>query len=30
MININAIPMDFETRRKILPLLPEYVDPRGE
>ena len=29
MIRLNAIPMDFEPRRKILPQLPEYVDPRG-
>ncbi len=30
MIHLNAIPYDFEPRRKILPQLPEYIDPRGE
>ena len=29
MIRLNAMPMDYEPRRKILPRLPEYVDPRG-
>ena len=29
MIHINAIPEDFEPRRKILPQLPEFVDSQG-
>lgn len=29
MIKINAIPLDYEPRRKILPKLPDYVSPQG-
>ncbi len=29
MIHLNAIPLDFEPRRKILPKLPEFVSPQG-
>lgn len=29
MIKINAIPLDYEPRKKILPKLPEYVSPDG-
>ena len=29
MIRLNAMPLDFTPRRKILPQLPKYVDPRG-
>ena len=29
MIKINAIPLDFEPRKKILPKLPEFVSPQG-
>ncbi len=30
MIKLNAIPLDYEPRRKILPKLPEFVSPKGE
>lgn len=30
MIHINAIPLDYEPRRKVLPNLPDYVSPKGE
>lgn len=29
MIHLNAIPWDFEPRRKILPKLPQFVSPQG-
>jgi len=29
MIKLNAIPQDYEPRRKILPQLPQYVNPLG-
>ena len=29
MIQLNAIPLDYEPRRKILPKLPQYVSPNG-
>ena len=30
MIHINEVPFDYEPRRKILPELPTYIDPRGQ
>lgn len=29
MIHVNAIPLDYEPRNKILPKLPEFVSPQG-
>ena len=29
MIKLNAVPLNFEPRQKILPKLPQYVSPRG-
>ena len=29
MIKINAIPLDYEPRKKIIPKLPEYIGPNG-
>ena len=30
MINFNAIPLDYEPRKKIVSKLPSYIDPKGE
>lgn len=29
MIKLNAVPLDYEPRQKILPKLPQYVSPQG-
>lgn len=29
MIKLNAVPLDYESRQKILPKLPQYVTPQG-